>query len=184
MCSGSSMSVWRPLCWCLPSSMWRPGTPTGGRSCFPPCLPALWACSCRSPSAGRSKRGSISARTFLLTALAWGQHCPPSGALPFMWLGIGYADAVGIVRPYPVSRQRARRCCRVWTGCRRGFSCGALCCNGSAGIGIIVMAIVLLPFLRIGGMQLFQTEASDRSGKDRQPVHGTDPACLDWPMCF
>ncbi len=33
------------------------------------------------------------------------------------------------------------------------------------GIGIIVMAIALLPFLRVGGMQLFQTESSERSEK-------------------
>ncbi|PTW62184.1 trk system potassium uptake protein TrkH [Breoghania corrubedonensis] len=33
------------------------------------------------------------------------------------------------------------------------------------GIGIVVMAIVILPFLRIGGMQLFRTESSDISGK-------------------
>jgi trk system potassium uptake protein TrkH len=33
------------------------------------------------------------------------------------------------------------------------------------GIGIIVMAMAFLPFLRIGGMQLFRTESSDRSEK-------------------
>jgi len=33
------------------------------------------------------------------------------------------------------------------------------------GIGIIVMAVALLPFLRVGGMQLFKTESSDRSDK-------------------
>ncbi|MCC6597988.1 MAG: TrkH family potassium uptake protein [Alphaproteobacteria bacterium] len=33
------------------------------------------------------------------------------------------------------------------------------------GIGIIAFAIVFLPFLRVGGMQLFQTESSDRSDK-------------------
>jgi trk system potassium uptake protein TrkH len=33
------------------------------------------------------------------------------------------------------------------------------------GIGIIAFAILILPFLRIGGMQLFQTESSDRSDK-------------------
>jgi trk system potassium uptake protein TrkH len=33
------------------------------------------------------------------------------------------------------------------------------------GIGIIVMAIALLPLLRVGGMQLFRTESSDRSEK-------------------
>lgn len=33
------------------------------------------------------------------------------------------------------------------------------------GIGIIVMAIAILPFLRVGGMRLFQTESSDWSDK-------------------
>lgn len=33
------------------------------------------------------------------------------------------------------------------------------------GIGIVVMAMMMLPFLRTGGMQLFRTESSDRSGK-------------------
>ncbi len=33
------------------------------------------------------------------------------------------------------------------------------------GAGIIIMAVVLLPFLRVGGMQLFRTESSDRSDK-------------------
>ncbi len=33
------------------------------------------------------------------------------------------------------------------------------------GIGIVAFGIVLLPFLKIGGMQLFQTESSDRSDK-------------------
>lgn len=33
------------------------------------------------------------------------------------------------------------------------------------GIGIVVMAIVLLPLMRVGGMQLFRTESSDISGK-------------------
>ncbi|MCG6857696.1 MAG: TrkH family potassium uptake protein [Salaquimonas sp.] len=37
--------------------------------------------------------------------------------------------------------------------------------NWIGGIGIVVMAIVLLPFLRTGGMQLFHTESSDISGK-------------------
>ncbi|MEQ9813060.1 MAG: TrkH family potassium uptake protein [Azospirillaceae bacterium] len=33
------------------------------------------------------------------------------------------------------------------------------------GIGIIVMAIAILPLLKVGGMQLFRTESSDRSEK-------------------
>ena len=37
--------------------------------------------------------------------------------------------------------------------------------NWMGGMGIIGMAIVLLPFLQVGGMQLFRTESSDRSDK-------------------
>ena len=33
------------------------------------------------------------------------------------------------------------------------------------GVGIIVMAVAVLPMLRVGGMQLFRTESSDRSEK-------------------
>lgn len=33
------------------------------------------------------------------------------------------------------------------------------------GLGIIVIALAILPMLRIGGMQLFSTESSDKSGK-------------------
>jgi len=33
------------------------------------------------------------------------------------------------------------------------------------GVGIVVVAITLLPFLRVGGMQLFRTESSDTSDK-------------------
>src|SRR5690606_10200398 len=33
------------------------------------------------------------------------------------------------------------------------------------GLGIVVTAIIILPFLRVGGMQLFQAERPDRSEK-------------------
>jgi trk system potassium uptake protein TrkH len=33
------------------------------------------------------------------------------------------------------------------------------------GVGIILMAMIVLPFLRVGGMQIFRTESSDRSEK-------------------
>jgi trk system potassium uptake protein TrkH len=40
------------------------------------------------------------------------------------------------------------------------------------GIGIIGLAIVVLPFLKIGGMQLFRLESSDRSEKSMPRVRG------------
>ncbi|MEO1608586.1 MAG: TrkH family potassium uptake protein [Pseudomonadota bacterium] len=37
--------------------------------------------------------------------------------------------------------------------------------QGLGGLGIVFTALIMLPFLRVGGMQLFQTESSDRSEK-------------------
>ena len=37
--------------------------------------------------------------------------------------------------------------------------------QGLGGLGIVVTALIMLPFLRVGGMQLFQMESSDRSEK-------------------
>ena len=42
---------------------------------------------------------------------------------------------------------------------------GELCYNGLGGIGIIVIAIAIFPILKIGGMQLFQTEFSSKEEK-------------------
>jgi trk system potassium uptake protein TrkH len=37
--------------------------------------------------------------------------------------------------------------------------------QGIGGMGIVVMAVALLPFLRVGGMQLFRSESSEKSDK-------------------
>jgi trk/ktr system potassium uptake protein len=39
------------------------------------------------------------------------------------------------------------------------------------GVGIIVIAVALLPFMRVGGMQLLSTESSDPSGKFEARAH-------------
>jgi trk system potassium uptake protein TrkH len=101
-------------------------------------------------------------QAFLMTTVSWvaaAIFC----AVPFWWLGLSYTDAffetvsgftttgstviVGLdTLPPGILFWRALL---TWVG----------------GVGIIVMAIIILPFLRIGGMQLFQTESSDRSEK-------------------
>src|SRR3712207_5076769 len=47
--------------------------------------------------------------------------------------------------------------------------------NWFGGVGIIVMAIAILPVLRVGGMQLFRTESSERN-KPFATVHDTAAA--------
>lgn len=111
---------------------------------------------------GALKEGLDTRQTFILTTLAWAT-LPAFGALPFLWLGIGYADAVfEAVSGFTTTGST------VLTGLD-GLPPGLLVWRSimqwMGGVGIIVMAIVLLPFLRIGGMQLFQSESSDRSEK-------------------
>lgn len=103
-------------------------------------------------------------QAFLLTASSW-VLAAGFGALPFAFskLGMSFTDAffetmsgltttgstviVGLDgAPYGILMWRAML---HWLG----------------GIGIIVMAVALLPALRIGGMQLFRMESSDKTEK-------------------
>ncbi len=111
---------------------------------------------------GTLSQGLDTRQTFILTTLAWAT-LPAFGALPFLWLGIGYADAVfEAVSGFTTTGST------VLSGLDSlppGLLVWRSIMQWMGGVGIIVMAIVLLPFLRIGGMQLFQSENSDRSEK-------------------
>lgn len=111
---------------------------------------------------GSLEKGLDTRQTFVLTTLAWAT-LPAFGALPFLWLGIGYADAVfEAVSGFTTTGST------VLSGLDYlppGLLVWRSIMQWMGGVGIIVMAIVLLPFLRIGGMQLFQSESSDRSEK-------------------
>jgi trk system potassium uptake protein TrkH len=107
---------------------------------------------------------NISAKSaHVLTAAAW-LILPLFGALPLMFSGLSVTDAVfetvsGLTttgstiltdldeQPYALLFWRALL---QWIG----------------GIGVIAMSIAILPFLRVGGMQLFRTESSDQTGKE------------------
>lgn len=103
-------------------------------------------------------------QAFLLTAITW-FAVALVGALPYYFasLPLGLADAffesasgftttgstvlVGLDTMAPGIL--------VWRGLQQWFG----------GIGIIVLASAVLPILKVGGMQLFHTESSDRSDK-------------------
>lgn len=111
---------------------------------------------------GSLSEGLDTRQTFVLTTLAW-STLPAFGALPFLWLGIGYADAVfEAVSGFTTTGSTVLS---GLDGLPPGLLVWRSIMQWMGGVGIIVMAIVLLPFLRIGGMQLFQSESSDRSEK-------------------
>lgn len=99
---------------------------------------------------------------FVLTTLSWAV-IPGFAALPFVGMGLSFTDAY-----FETMSGLTTTGSTVMTGLDRlprGILLWRALLNGMGGLGIIVMAIILLPFLRVGGMQLFQTESSDRSEK-------------------
>jgi trk system potassium uptake protein TrkH len=101
---------------------------------------------------------------FLLTALAW-FAASFFGGLPFMLgeLNFSLADAFfetasGLTTTgSTVTEKLAER--------SKGYLLWRSMLNGIGGIGIVVMVVALLPFLRVGGMQLFRSESSDKYEK-------------------
>lgn len=101
---------------------------------------------------------------FLLTTTAW-LLMAAFGGLPFAFSGLGlsYADAYfeamsGLTTTGStviVGLDRLAPGLQLWRGIL----------NFIGGAGIIVLALAVLPFLRVGGMQLFHSESSDRSEK-------------------
>jgi trk system potassium uptake protein TrkH len=101
---------------------------------------------------------------FLLTSSSW-FVMSGIGALPFLFapLGLDIADSVfetvsGLTTTGStviVGLDRMPHGILLWRGMLQWVG----------GIGIIVMAIAMLPYLGVGGMQLFRTESSDRSEK-------------------
>ena len=99
---------------------------------------------------------------FLLTTMAW-IVVTAFAAIPFFGLGLSYTDAY-----FETMSGLTTTGSTVIVGLDklpRGILLWRALLNGIGGLGIIAMAIIMLPFLRVGGMQLFQTESSDKSEK-------------------
>ncbi len=114
---------------------------------------------------GIGEFGKISLRQgYLLTAASW-IAVSLAGAMPF-WFSdqnIGFSDAV-----FESISGLTTTGATVLAGLD-AMPQGILLWRGMlqwvGGIGIVVMAVAVLPFLRVGGMQLFRMESSDRSDK-------------------
>ena len=115
-----------------------------------------------------ANRGTVGALTlrqaYVLTFLAW-FVVPAIAALPlcFSELKLSYTDAFfetmsGVTTTGStvlVGLDSMPKSILLWRALLQWLG----------GIGIVVMAIAILPWLRTGGMQLFHTESSDRSDK-------------------
>lgn len=103
-------------------------------------------------------------QTFLLTAGVW-LMLPVFGAIPFM-LGEPHVRAVDAF--FEAMSGLTTTGSTVFTGLEslpKGVLVWRSMLQWFGGVGIIVVAMVFLPELRVGGMQIFRTEAFDTDGK-------------------
>jgi trk system potassium uptake protein TrkH len=120
----------------------------------------------------RRSLGRVSLKSaFLVTAVTW-LVIPLFAAMPFMMTAepLSFTDAV-----FEATSGLTTTGSTVIAGLDdvpRGILLWRSMLQWLGGVGIILVAVVLLPFLRVGGMQLFQLESSDRSGERIIPQAG------------
>jgi len=99
-------------------------------------------------------------QAFLITSLGWIVVAALS-ALPFMHVGIGFSDAV--FESMSAITTTGSTVLTDLSELPPGILLWRAILQWFGGIGIIAIAILILPLLRVGGMQLFKIESSDTS---------------------
>ncbi len=115
-------------------------------------------------SARGTNKGITTRQAFVMTVAAW-VTLSGFGALPFLWSGVvpTYTDAYfeslsGLTTTGAtviVGLDNAPTGILLWRGILQWLG----------GLGVLVMAVAVLPMLQIGGMQIFKVEAFDTSDK-------------------
>ncbi|EWY40213.1 potassium transporter TrkH [Skermanella stibiiresistens SB22] len=103
-------------------------------------------------------------QTFLLTTLSWVIVCLFS-ALPFMFSEIGLSLTDAYFEAMSGLTTTGSTVIAGLDTLPPGLLLWRALTQWLGGIGIVAMGIAILPFLRVGGMQLFRSESSDRSDK-------------------
>ncbi len=115
-------------------------------------------------TANRKKKNITIQQTFLLTTGVW-LALPIFGALPFI---LGEPDARVVDAFFEAMSALTTTGSTVFSGLDalpEGILLWRSMMQWFGGIGIIVVAMVFLPELRIGGMQIFRSEGFDTMGK-------------------
>lgn len=110
------------------------------------------------------REGLTIQQTFLLTTSVW-VALPLFGAIPFM---LGDTDARVVDAVFEAMSGMTTTGATVFSGLDdlpKGLLIWRAILQWLGGIGIIVVAMVFLPELRVGGMQIFKSESFDTLGK-------------------
>jgi len=114
-------------------------------------------------SAGNARPKTGLREAFMLTVLVW-VVLSFAAALPFISVGYSFTDAM-FESVSGLTTTGATVFTDLDTAVEEGTLLWRAILQWIGGIGIIVTAIAILPFLQVGGMQLFQVESSDQTGK-------------------
>lgn len=113
--------------------------------------------------ANRGKIKDISIQqAYLITVTSW-FSVTILAALPFVFYGATWSDAI-----FEASSGISTTGASIYTDIEalpRSILLWRALLNGMGGVGIVIFAIAMLPFLGIGGMQIFQRENSDVNEK-------------------
>jgi len=101
---------------------------------------------------------------FLLTAVSW-FAVSAAGALPFCFSELRASFTDGFFETASGLTTTGSTVLEGLNKMSKGILLWRAMLNGIGGIGIVVMVVALLPFLRVGGMQLFRSESSDKYDK-------------------
>lgn len=131
---------------------------------FSICICAFFGGTLVLSNAGCTEDSINIRQAFVLTAMGWAVMSL-FGALPFWRAGadIDFAAAV-----FEATSAVTTTGSTVMVGldiAPPGILLWRSILQAFGGVGFIVMALTILPFLKVGGMQLFQTESSDKSDK-------------------
>lgn len=108
-------------------------------------------------------------QAFLVTVLAWVLSAA-FGALPFMFSALSLSPTDAYFEAISGLTTTGSTVIVGLDTLPPGILLWRAILHWLGGVGIIVMALVLLPVLRIGGMQLFRMESSEKSEKFRPRV--------------
>jgi len=101
---------------------------------------------------------------FVVTSLAW-SGLPLFGALPLLWSGLDLSVTDAVFESVSGLTTTGSTILSGLDGMAPSLLMWRSMLQWVGGIGIIAMGIAILPFLRVGGMQVFRMESSDRSDK-------------------
>jgi trk system potassium uptake protein TrkH len=110
-----------------------------------------------------------SRQAFLLTAIAW-TSTAAAASLPFLFSDLDLSLTDGVFEAMSGLTTTGATVIVGLDHAPKGILLWRALLNWLGGEGIIVMAVAILPLLRIGGMQMFQMETSDKTHKIRARV--------------